>query len=331
MAVIYKEKDASLDILKGKKIAVIGYGSQGSAQAQNLRDGDLEVVVADVPDSSAWRRAQKDGFLPLSAEEAASSCQVILMLVPDHLHSQVFQSQILPGLEVGDALIFAHGFSVHYGQVIPPKGVDCLMVAPKGPGGLVRSLYRRGLGVICLLAIFQNATGHSREIGLAVAKGIGGTRAGVIETTFAEETETDLFGEQTVLCGGLTALIKAGFETLVEAGYQPEIAYFECLHEIKQIADMIFAHGIQGMRSRISDTAQYGDLTRGPRVISSQIKRRMAKILEEIRDGRFSREWLSENQAGRPSFSKLLHQDDGHPVELVGQKMRPLMPWLAQV
>jgi len=331
VAVIYREKDANLDILRGKKIAVIGYGSQGSAQAQNLRDSGLDVVVSDLPDSPAWRKAQEDGFHPLSAKEAASSAQLILMLVPDHLHSPVYQSQILPGLDSGDALIFAHGFSVHYRQVISPQGVDCLMVAPKGPGGLVRSLYRRGLGIVCLLAVFQDATGHSKEVGLAVAKGIGGTRAGVIETTFAEETETDLFGEQAVLCGGLTALIKAGFETLVEAGYQPEIAYFECLHEIKQIADMIYVHGVQGMRSRISDTARYGDLTRGPRVNSSKIKKRMAEILKEVRNGRFSQEWLAENRAGRPHFSQLFHQDDGHPLELVGEKLRPLMPWLEQI
>lgn len=331
MAVIFKEQHANLGILRAKKIAIIGYGSQGSAQAQNLRDSGLDVLVADVPDSSAWRRANEDGFDPLPAKEASASAQVILMLLPDHLHGQVFQSQVLPGLIPGDALIFAHGFSVHYRQVIPPTGVDCLMVAPKGPGGLVRSLYRRGLGVICLLAIYQDATGHSQEIGLAVAKGIGGTKAGVIKTTFSEETETDLFGEQAVLCGGLTALIKAGFETLVEAGYQPEIAYFECLHEVKQIADMIYRHGIQGMRGRISDTAWYGDLTRGPHVISSLVKKRMAEVLGEIRDGRFAQEWLAENRAGRPRFSKLVHEDDDHSIEGVGNKLRSLMPWLEEV
>jgi ketol-acid reductoisomerase len=331
VAVIYGEKDASLDILRGKKIAVIGYGSQGSAQAQNLRDSDLEVAVAELPDSPAWKRAQEDGFHPLPTDKAASWAQILLILVPDHLHAQIFGEQILPGLSSGNAMIFAHGFSVCYRQVIPPHGVDCLMVAPKGPGGLVRNLYRRGLGVICLLAIFQDATGHSKEIGLAVAKGIGGTRAGVIETDFIEETETDLFGEQAVLCGGLTALIKAGFETLLEAGYQPEIAYFECLHEIKQIADMIYVRGIQGMRDRISDTARYGDVTRGPKVISPQIKKDMAELLESIRDGSFSQEWLAENRAGRPNFSKLLSQDDDHPIELVGKKLRSLMPWLEQV
>jgi len=331
VAIIFKEQHANLNILRDKKIAIIGYGSQGSAQAQNLRDSGLDVLVADVPDSSAWRKADEDGFHPHLAKEASALAQVILMLIPDHLHGQVFRSEVLPGLIAGDALIFAHGFSIHYRQVIPPSGVDCLMVAPKGPGGLVRNLYRRGLGVICLLAVCQDATGHSQEIGLAIAKGIGGTQAGVIETTFSEETETDLFGEQVVLCGGLTALIKAGFETLVEAGYQPEIAYFECLHEVKQIADMIYRYGIQGMRGRISDTARYGDLTRGPQVISSLIKKRMAEILDEIRDERFAQEWLAENRAGRPRFSKLIHEDDDHPIEGVGNKLRSLMPWLEEV
>jgi ketol-acid reductoisomerase len=331
VAVIYKDEDANLDILKDKKIAVIGYGSQGSAQAQNLRDSGLDVMVAELPDSMAWRRAGEDGFHPLSAENATASAQIILMLLPDHLHAQVFQNQILPSLNVGDALIFAHGFSIHYGQVIPPPGIDCLMVAPKGPGRLVRSLYGRGLGVICLLAVHQDATGCAKDIGLAVAKGIGGSRAGVIETSFSEETETDLFGEQAVLCGGLTALIKAGFETLVGAGYQPEIAYFECLHEIKQIADMVYVHGIQGMRERISDTAQYGDLTRGPRIIGWPIKEEMAKLLEEIQDGRFAQEWLAENRDARSHFSKLLRQDDSHPIEDVGKRLRSLMPWLEQV
>jgi len=331
VAVIYTDKDAKLDIIRGKRIAVIGYGSQGGAQAQNLRDSGLDVIVADLPNSPAWRRAQKDGFQPLSVEDATASAQIILVLLPDHLHALVFQKQIMPALDAGDALIFAHGFSVRYRQVVPPPGVDCLMVAPKGPGSLVRNLYTRGLGVICLLAVSQDATGHSKEIGLAVAKGIGATRAGVIETTFSEETETDLFGEQAVLCGGLTALIKAGFETLVEAGYQPEIAYFECLHEIKQIADMIYEHGIQGMRKRISDTAQYGDLTRGPRIGSSQMKKRMAEILEEVRDGRFAQEWIAENRAARQNFSRLIRQDDSHPLEDVGKGLRSLMPWLEQV
>ncbi len=331
MAVIYTEKDASLDILRDKKIAVIGYGSQGSAQANNLRDSGLDVEVADLPGSSAWRKAQQDGFHPLIAREAASLAQVILVLMPDHLHAQIYKDQILPSLKAGDALVFAHGFSVHYRQVIPAQGVDCLLVAPKGPGVLVRSLYRRGMGVICLLAVFQDATSHSKEIGLAVAKGIGGTRSGVIETTFAEETETDLFGEQSVLCGGLTTLIKAGFETLVEAGYQPEIAYFECLHEIKQIADMIYVHGIQGMRSRISEIARYGDITRGPMIISKDTKRKMVQILKDVRDGRFSQEWLAENRAGRVNYSRILHQDDDHPAEMVGKKLRLLMPWLEKV
>ncbi len=331
MAIIHNDEDASLRILRDRRIAVIGFGSQGSAQAMNLRDSGLQVTVAELPGTSAWRHAQQEGFHPVSADRAAASAEVILMLLPDHLHGQVFENEIVPGLNPEDALVFAHGFSVYYGQVVPPAGVDCLMLAPKGPGGLVRNLYQRGLGVICLLAIHQDASGHSRELGLAVAKGIGGSRAGVIETTFAEETETDLFGEQAVLCGGLTALIKAGFETLVKAGYQPEIAYFECLHEIKQIADMIYLHGIQGMRERISDTARYGDLTRGSKIISSESQGHMAEILEDIQSGRFAEEWLAENRAGRPCFSKLISRDDDLPIEQIGKRLRSMMPWLQQV
>ena len=331
MAVIYRDKDVSRSPLKDRRIAVIGYGSQGSAQAKNLRDSGLRVCVSDLPDTPGWRKAEADGFSPLSVDQAAASSEVILMLVPDQHHGEVFEKQILPGLSPGKALVFAHGFSVHYGQVVPPEGVDCLLVAPKGPGTLVRSLFKRGLGVICLLAVFQDATGQGKQIGLAIAGGIGGARAGIIETTFAEETETDLFGEQAVLCGGLAALIKAGFETLVEAGYQPEVAYFECLHEIKQIADMIYVNGLQGMRDRISDTARYGDLTRGPRIISPEVKERMKQNLQEIRDGRFAKEWLAENREGRPLLPKMFHQDDDHPVEVVGEKLRALMAWLEEV
>jgi ketol-acid reductoisomerase len=331
MAVIYRDEDVSLDPLKGKRIAIIGYGSQGSAQAKNLRDSGLQVCVSDLADSTAWRQAEADGFRPLPAEEAAVSSEVIMMLVPDQQHGEVFSKQVLPGLNEGDALLFAHGFSVHYGQVVPPEGVDCLLVAPKGPGSLVRSLYKRGFGVVCLLAVFQDATGQGKHTGLAIAAGIGGARAGIIETTFAEETETDLFGEQAVLCGGLSALIKSAFETLVEAGYQPEIAYFECLHEIKQIADMIYVHGLQGMRDRISDTAKYGDLTRGPKIISPEVKKSMEQNLQEIRDGRFAREWLAENRDGRSHFSKMIHQDDAHQVEQIGQKLRTLMSWLKEI
>jgi ketol-acid reductoisomerase len=331
VAVIYREKDVDLDVLRDKKIAVIGYGSQGRAQAQNLQDSGLDVVVADLPETPAWRRAQEDGFQPLSTPEASACAQVILMLAPDHLHGPIFEEQVLPGLNSGNALVFAHGFSIRYHQVLPPDEVDCILVAPKGPGELVRHLYERGFGVICLLGVHQDATGEAKSIGLAVAAGIGSARAGIIETTFSEETETDLFGEQAVLCGGLSALIMAGFETLVGAGYQPEVAYFECLHEVKQIADMIYVHGIQGMRQRISDTARYGDLTRGHRVISAETRGKMEQILQEIREERFSREWLSENQAGRPRFKEMSRRDDDHLIEQVGQRLRSLMSWLDDI
>jgi ketol-acid reductoisomerase len=320
-----------MSCLREKKLAVIGYGSQGGAQAKNLHDSGLDVVVAELSGSPGWDKAREDGFDPLTAREAAARADIILMLVPDHLHGGIFHNEILPELNPGDALVFAHGFSVHYRQVVPPDGVDCILVAPKGPGSLVRSLYTRGLGIICLLAVHQDATGLAASIGLAVASGIGGGRAGIIETSFAEETETDLFGEQTVLCGGLTALIRAGFETLVEAGYQPEVAYFECLHEIKQIADMIYVDGIQGMRRRISDTARYGDLTRGPVVIGEQSRTKMKEILQGIQKGAFSREWLSESQSGMRQLEHLFRQQDDHPVEEVGRRLRSLMPWLEEV
>jgi ketol-acid reductoisomerase len=330
VSVIYTQKDVDARILNGRTIAVIGYGSQGRAQALNLRDSGCAVVVADLPGSAAWQQAREDGFGPVTTSRAAAQAQMILLLVPDSLHGDIFRREIQPALTTGDAMVFAHAFSVHYGQVAPPDDVDCLLVAPKGPGLLVRHLYRKGQGIICLLAVHQDASGQARALGLAVAAGIGAARAGIISTTFAEETETDLFGEQALLCGGLSALIKAGFETLVDAGYAPEVAYFECLHEIKQIADMIYAHGIQGMRRRISETARYGDLTRGPRIITQQTRQRMAEILKEIRDGRFAREWLSENEAGRPNLERMARQDDDHPIEAVGERLRRLMPWIDQ-
>ena len=328
MPKIYTQESVDAAILNGRTIAVIGYGSQGRAQALNLRDSGFPVLTADLPDSAAWRRAQEDGFRPQTAPQAANQADIVLLLVPDPVHGLVFQEKILPYLSAGKALILAHGFSLHYGEVVPPDDVDCLLVAPKGPGSLVRSLYRDGQGIICLLAVHRDATGQAGKIGLAVASGIGAARAGIIETTVAEETETDLFGEQVLLCGGLSALIKAGFETLVNAGYTPEVAYFECLHEIKQIADMIYAHGIQGMRRRISETALYGDLTRGPRVITKGTRKRMEEILEEIRDGRFAREWLEENRHGQPHLKRMVRQDEAHPIETVGKRLRRLMPWI---
>jgi ketol-acid reductoisomerase len=328
VSTIYTQKDVDEKILEGAVLAIIGYGSQGRAQALNLRDSGYEVAVADLPDSPAWRKAQEDGFRPQSVSRAADKAHIILLLVPDPMHGQVFREKIEPHLTAGKALILAHGFSLHYGEVVPPGDIDCLLVAPKGPGSLVRRLYREGQGIICLLAVHQDITGRAKQRGLAVAAGIGADRAGIIETTVAEETETDLFGEQALLCGGLSALIKAGFDTLISAGYAPEVAYFECLHEIKQIADMIYAHGIQGMRRRISETALYGDLTRGPRVITEQTRKRMSEILEEIRDGRFAREWLKEYRQGQGNLKRMARQDDTHAIEVVGQRLRRLMPWI---
>ncbi len=330
MSVIYTSRDIDPGVLNGRNIAVIGYGSQGRAQALNLRDSGCTVTVADLPGSPSWRNASEDGFQPQTSSRAAASAEVILLLAPDPLHRLIFRQEIQPQLAAGNALVLAHGLSLHVGEVVPPGDVDCLLVAPKGPGLLVRQLYRKGQGIVCLLAVHQDATGRAKALGLALAAGIGAGRAGIIETTVAEETETDLFGEQALLCGGLSSLIKAGFETLVSAGYAPEVAYFECLHEIKQIADMIYAHGIQGMRRRISQTALYGDLTRGPRIITRQVRERMDEILEEIRDGRFAREWLSENEAGQPNLKRMARQDDDHPIEAVGSKLRRLMPWIKE-
>ena len=328
MVKIYYDKDASLTILKKKKIAIIGYGIQGRAQALNLRDSGLNVVVGELEGTPNYKQARKDGFQPVSAAEASRDADVIQILTQDHIQALVYTKEILPNLKKGKALAFSHGFNIHFSQIIPPKYIDVFMVAPKGPGSLVRQMFEQGKGVPCLLAVFQEYTGKAKKIGLAYAKGIGGTRAGVIETTFAEETETDLFGEQVVLCGGVTELIKAGFETLVEAGYQPEIAYFECLHELKLITDMIYQTGIQGMRKRVSDTAEYGDLTRGKRIITPKTREEMKKILSEIRSGSFAREWITENQAGRPVFKALSKQDDNHPIEVVGKRLRGMMEWI---
>lgn len=305
MARIYYDEDADLKALSGKKIAIIGYGIQGHAQAQNLRDSGLDVVVSDIKGSPNWERAEKDGFTPVPAAEAAESAEVIQILTQDDLQARIYESEIKSGLDKGNALLFSHGFNIHFGQILPPSDVDVLMVAPKGPGSLLRRTYLDGEGVPCLLAIHQDYTKRAKEIGLAYAKGIGGTRAGVLETTFAEETETDLFGEQAVLCGGVSELIKAGFDTLVEAGYQPEVAYFECLHELKLIVDLIHKEGIAGMRRRVSTTAKYGDLTRGKRIINDGTRAEMKKILKEIQSGEFAREWILENAAKKPVFNAL--------------------------
>ena len=325
---MYYDRDADLGVLKEKKVAIIGYGIQGRGQALNLRDSGLDVIVTELEGTENYKIAQADGFKPVSSGEAAKQADIIQILTQDHVQAKVYKDSIEPNLKKGKVLLFSHGFNIHFKQIVPPKDVDVLMVAPKGPGALVRQMYEEGKGVPCLLAIFQDASGNAEKIGLAYAKAIGGTRAGVIVTTFKEETETDLFGEQVVLCGGVSELIKAGFETLVEAGYQPEIAYFECLHELKLITDLIYKTGIQGMRKRVSDTAEYGDVTRGKRVITAETRKEMKKILEEVQSGEFAKEWIEENEKGRPLFNKLRKADDNHPVEVVGKKLRGMMDWI---
>jgi len=328
MAKVYYEEDADLEVLKKRTIAVIGYGNQGHAQAQNLKDSGLKVIVADLKESPNWRQAKEAGFEVMEAREAAQRADVIQILIPDEYQPELYKSDVAPYLKEGDALAFSHGFNIHFHQIVPPENVDVFMVAPKGPGVLVRKMYLEGKGVPCLIAVERDATGSAKELALAYAKGIGGTRAGVIETTFREETETDLFGEQVVLCGGVTALIKAAFETLVEAGYQPEMAYFECLHELKLIIDLIQESGLSGMRAAISNTAEYGDLTRGPRIITERTREEMKKILKEIQSGQFAREWILENKAGRPVFNALYKKDEGHLIEKVGKDLRKMMGWL---
>lgn len=306
---------------------MLGYGSQGHAHALNLRDSGVDVVVGLRPGRS-WERAEKDGLKVLSPAQAAAEAQVIVFLVPDHQQRDVYREQVQDKLAPGKALGFAHGFNILYGQIVPPPDVDVFMVAPKAPGALVRRLYQEGAGVPSLLAVHQDATGHAYQLGLAYAQAIGSTRAGVIETTFREETESDLLGEQAVLCGGVTALIKAGFETLVEAGYAPEIAYFECLNELKLIVDLIYEGGIGHMRRNVSDTAKYGDLTMGPRIVGPEVKQAMKEALVRIQTGEFAREWILENQAGRPVLTNLMAREDAHPIEEVGAGLRAMMPWL---
>ncbi len=325
---IYYDQDADLSMLENQTICVLGYGSQGHAHALNLRDSGLKVIVGLRQGGPSYEKAKADGFDPLPPAEACAKADVIMVLVPDQIQPQIYNEAIKPNLSAGKMLMFAHGFNIHFGQIVPPPEVDVTMVAPKGPGHLVRREYERGAGVPCLVAVQQDATGKALKRALAYAKGIGGTRAGVLETTFREETETDLFGEQCVLCGGVSALIKAGFETLVEAGYQPEIAFFECCHELKLIVDLIYEGGLAFMRYSISDTAEYGDLTRGPRIINEEVKKEMKRILEEIQSGRFAREWILENQANRPVMNALRRREAEHPIEEVGAKLRAMMPWL---
>jgi ketol-acid reductoisomerase len=328
MARIFYENDADLSLFEGKKVAIIGYGSQGHAHALNLRDSGVDVVVGLRETDPDRPKATEAGFEVLSMGEAAAAGDIIVMLVPDQFQKEVYEGHIKDNLDDGNALFFAHGFNIHFYQVLPPENIDVVMVAPKGPGHMVRRVYEEGSGVPALVAVYQDYTGKARDVGLAYAKGLGATRAGVLETTFAEETETDLFGEQCVLCGGAVELMRAGFDTLVEAGYQPEIAYFECLHEMKLIVDLIYEGGISYMRYSISDTAEYGDMTRGKRIISDQTRQEMRRILHEITTGEFAREWILENQAGRPVYNALRRRDADHLVEKVGKDLRSMMSWL---
>ncbi len=328
MATIYYDSDADFDLLKERVVSVIGYGSQGHAQALNLKESGANVIVGLRPSSKSVDEAKANGLTVKSVEEAAAEGDIVQVLIPDELQGSVYKNQIEPNLSDGNMLLFSHGFSIHFGQIAPSEGVDVAMIAPKAPGHLVRRVFTEGAGTPCLLALHQDATGLARDVALAYAKGIGGTRAGVIETTFQEETETDLFGEQAVLCGGTTALIKAAFETLVEAGYQPEMAYFECLHELKLIVDLIYEGGLTWMRHSISNTAEYGDLTRGPRIVDEGVKERMKELLAEVQSGKFAREWVLENQANQPTLQALRRQETTHQVESVGKELRSMMSWI---
>jgi ketol-acid reductoisomerase len=328
MATIYYDKDASLDMLAGKRLAVLGYGSQGRAHARNLSDSGLEVTVGLRKDGPSWERAEQDGMSVATLPEACSGADLVALLIPDQHQAESYRESVEPNLKPGAALLFAHGFNVHFGQILPPDDADVVMVAPKAPGALVRRTYEGGAGTPALVAVQRDATGSAHERALAYAKGLGCTRAGVIETTFAEETETDLFGEQAVLCGGVSRLVQAGFETLVEAGYQPEIAYFECLHELKLIVDLLYEGGFQKMRHDVSDTAEYGDLTRGKRVVGPEVEAAMSAILEEVRSGEFAREWVLEGRAGTPVLEAERRRQARHPIEDVGARLREMMPWM---
>jgi ketol-acid reductoisomerase len=330
MVTMYREQDAKLELLKGKTIAILGYGSQGHAHANNLKESGFNVIVGEVPGGENEKKAKDAGFEVADAGSVVKKADVVVMLLPDELQGGIYRASVGPNLRKGAYLMFAHGFNIHFGQIVPRPDVNVFMVAPKGPGHLVRAQYLKGEGVPALIAVHQDPAGITKDVALAYAAGIGAARAGVLETNFREETETDLFGEQAVLCGGATALVMAGYETLVEAGYSPEMAYFECVHELKLIVDLIYEGGISTMRYSISNTAQYGDLTRGPRVVSPETKAEMKRILEEIQSGSFAKEWMLENQANRPVFNALTRRGEEHPIEEVGRRLRALMPWMSK-
>lgn len=327
MAKMYYEKDCDLNLLKDKKLAVVGYGSQGHAHALNLKDSGMDVIIGLYEGSKSWQKAENAGLKVMTTADAVQQADVVMILVNDEKQAALYKKDIAPHLKPGMALAFGHGFNIHYGQIVPPKDVDVIMIAPKGPGHTVRSQFREGRGVPCLIAVYQNATGKAKDIALAWAMGIGGARAGVLETTFKEETETDLFGEQAVLCGGVTALMKAGFDILVEAGYQPESAYFECLHEMKLIIDLVNAGGLAFMRYSISDTAEYGDYTVGPRIVTDETKKEMKKVLAEIQDGTFAKKWIKENEEGRPEFTRMRKEAQESLLEKTGKDLREKMSW----
>lgn len=327
MAKVYYNGDVNEAVLQNKKVAVIGYGSQGHAHALNLKESGVEVVVG-LRQGGSWDKAVADGHTVLTVSEASAVADIIMVLLPDEYQPKIYKQEIEPNLTAGKSLVFAHGFNVHFSQIVPPSTVDVFLVAPKGPGHLVRRTYTEGAGVPGLIAVYQDATGNAKELALAYAKQIGAARAGVLETTFQEETETDLFGEQAVLCGGTSALVKAGFETLVEAGYQPEIAYFECLHELKLIVDLMYESGLEGMRYSISDTAQWGDFVSGPRVVTDETKKTMKDILTDIQTGKFAKGWILENQANRPEFNAINAREKQHPIEVVGRELREMMPFV---
>lgn len=327
MAKIYEAKDANMEYLKGKTVAIVGYGSQGHSQAQNLRDSGVHVVIG-LRQGPSWDQAKKDGFSVFNVDEAVKQADVVMLLMPDEVQAKVYKEQIAPYLKAGSALFFSHGFNIHFKQIQPPEDVDVVLIAPKGPGHLVRRVYEEGFGVPALIAVEQDASGKAKDLGLAYAKGIGATRAGVIETTFKEETETDLFGEQAVLCGGVTQLVKNGFETLTEAGYQPEIAYYECLHELKLIVDLMYEGGLAGMRYSISDTAEYGDYMSGKRVVGEASRQGMKEVLKEIQDGTFAEKWIKENKDGRGEFKRIAEAEKNHTLEKVGAELRKTMAWI---